>query len=249
MNIDQYLDELEDLVENGSKVAFSNKIGIDGKQMKTLLEDIRLSLPTEIAQAKSIVADRNNILVKAKEEAVAATTSAQEKSRALVAAAEDRVRELALKTETYYKNKIDEAEVQAKQIVANANDEAAQIKAAANEEATAMIEASEIVIQSRATAEKVSAEADAYYQQKTEEASAEAKRILDDAAARSAEITKLTKEHCDEKINSANKWSTEIRTSAADFAQDIINEADRAVTNALNGIRNAKDNMKAIIEA
>ena len=117
MNIESLLDQIEDIIEAGSKVPLSNKIGVDAKAIKTAIEDIRLNLPNEITQARAIVADRNNILIKAKDEAVNAVTGAQEKSRALISTAEDKVRTLVLKTEDYTKNKVAEAEAQAKQIV------------------------------------------------------------------------------------------------------------------------------------
>lgn len=80
------------LSKRAQKIPFSNKISVDVEAIRTAIEDIRLGLPNEISQARAIVADRNNILVKAKNEAVSAVTSAQEKSRALVSSAEDKVR-------------------------------------------------------------------------------------------------------------------------------------------------------------
>ena len=117
MNIEKLLDQIEDTIEAGSKIPFSNKISVDVEAIRTAIEDIRLGLPNEISQARAIVADRNNILVKAKNEAVSAVTSAQEKSRALVSSAEDKVRDIVLKTESYTKSKVEEAEAQAKQII------------------------------------------------------------------------------------------------------------------------------------
>ena len=108
MNIESLLDQIEDIIEAGSKVPLSSKIGVDANAIRAAIEDIRLNLPSEITQARAILADRNNILVKAKNEAVNAVTSAQEKSRALIATAEDKVRDLVLKTEEYSKNNPDD---------------------------------------------------------------------------------------------------------------------------------------------
>ncbi|MEE1012611.1 MAG: ATPase, partial [Acutalibacteraceae bacterium] len=84
MNIENLLDQIEDILEAGSKVPLSSKIAVDANAIKRAIEDIRLNLPNEITQARAIVADRNNILIKAKDEAVNAVTGAQEKSRALI---------------------------------------------------------------------------------------------------------------------------------------------------------------------
>jgi vacuolar-type H+-ATPase subunit H len=129
MNIENLLSQIEDILEAGSKVPLSNKTGVDAGAIRTIIEDIRVNLPNEITQARAIVADRNNILIKAKDEAVNAVTGAQEKSRALISTAEDKVRALVLKTEDYSKNKLAEAEAQAKQIVNTANEDAKIIKA------------------------------------------------------------------------------------------------------------------------
>ena len=98
MNTDQLLNQIEDILDGGAKTLRGGKIAVDAESVRNTIDEIRAGLPKEIAQAKIIVADRNNILAKAKQESVNVVTAAQEKSRALVSAAEEKVRNLVLKT-------------------------------------------------------------------------------------------------------------------------------------------------------
>lgn len=62
------LDELEDLVTNASKVPFSDKTIVDGDEMKSIIDDIRLSLPKDIQQARWVKDEQERILNEAKSE-------------------------------------------------------------------------------------------------------------------------------------------------------------------------------------
>lgn len=60
------LDELEDLVTNASKVPFSDKTIVDGDELKSIIDDIRLSLPKDIQQARWVKDEQERILNEAK---------------------------------------------------------------------------------------------------------------------------------------------------------------------------------------
>ena len=62
------LDELEDLVTNSSKVPFSDKTIVDGDELKSIIDDIRLSLPKDIQQARWVKDEQERILNEAKSE-------------------------------------------------------------------------------------------------------------------------------------------------------------------------------------
>lgn len=246
MNIEKLLDQIEDTIEAGSKIPFSNKISVDVEAIRTAIEDIRLGLPNEISQARAIVADRNNILVKAKNEAVSAVTSAQEKSRALVSSAEDKVRDIVLKTESYTKSKVEEAEAQAKQIINAANEDAKVIRANAQLEAAAMVENSEIVIQAKATAQTLTTTAQEEAASTIAGAKAQAENIVNAAAEQATRTIEDARIRSDDAIDKANKWSAEIRIAAGDFIEDIMKTADEAIANSQREIRAARKNIKNV---
>ena len=112
-NIEKSLDQIEDVLESGSRFALTNKTVIDAEPIKTAIEDIRLNLPAEIAQARAVVADRNSILVKARDEAVNTTTTAQDKARAMLTSAEAKVKEMVSKTAEFANKRVAEGQAQA----------------------------------------------------------------------------------------------------------------------------------------
>ncbi len=69
MEIFTLLENLEELIENGSKVPFSNKVMIDTDEVKEVLEEIRRKLPDELKQAKWVKEERQRILMDAQKEA------------------------------------------------------------------------------------------------------------------------------------------------------------------------------------
>lgn len=61
-----YLDEIDDILENSKPVPFSNKVSVDKVRLSSILEDIRLNLPVEIDKAQRIVNDHERIVEDAK---------------------------------------------------------------------------------------------------------------------------------------------------------------------------------------
>ena len=51
--IEDYLDEIEELLESGRGSAFSGKTSVDADAIKTVIEDMRLDIPEEIKQANT----------------------------------------------------------------------------------------------------------------------------------------------------------------------------------------------------
>lgn len=62
------LDELEELLENASKVPFSDKAIVASDDVMSIIDDIRTSLPKDIQQAKWVKDEQERILNEAKSE-------------------------------------------------------------------------------------------------------------------------------------------------------------------------------------
>ena len=77
--LDELLDKSWSLPLSGGRSV------VDDEKIRELLDDIRLNLPTEIKQAKAIVADRADIMANAKREADAIVHRAEDRARALIA--------------------------------------------------------------------------------------------------------------------------------------------------------------------
>ncbi len=84
MNIDDLLEQLDEIIDSGVKIPGKRSL-IDADKLREIVDDIRLNLPTEIKQAKGIVADRAEIITEAKRTADNMIHSAEERAKAMVA--------------------------------------------------------------------------------------------------------------------------------------------------------------------
>ena len=62
------LDDLEEILANASKVPFSEKAIVDGDEIRSIVDDIRLSMPKDIQQAKWVNDEQYRILNEARGE-------------------------------------------------------------------------------------------------------------------------------------------------------------------------------------
>lgn len=69
MEIFTLLENLEELVESGTKVPLSSKVLVDKDELAEILEEIRMKLPDELKQAKWVKEERQRIIMDAKKEA------------------------------------------------------------------------------------------------------------------------------------------------------------------------------------
>ncbi|MBR6613227.1 MAG: ATPase [Clostridia bacterium] len=69
MEIFTLLENLEELVENGTKVPLSSKVLVDKDELSEILEEIRMKLPDELKQAKWVKEERQRIIMDAQKEA------------------------------------------------------------------------------------------------------------------------------------------------------------------------------------
>ncbi len=95
---------------------FSGKVIVGAKVLKRIIEDLRLLLPKEILQAKTIVADRTKILEDAKIEAKSIIEVAQERVKYLTG--KEEISKLAKETAD---DTIRNARIKAKEMKDSAN--------------------------------------------------------------------------------------------------------------------------------
>lgn len=84
MTLDELLEQFDEVLDSGVKLP-GKKTLVDIEKLRAVVDDIRLNIPAEIKQAKSIVADRTDIITNAKREADAIIRNAEEKAKAMVA--------------------------------------------------------------------------------------------------------------------------------------------------------------------
>lgn len=69
MEIFTLLESLEDILEKGKSVPFTNRTIVDKDELLDIVKEIRLKLPDELKQAKWIKEERQRILLEAQKEA------------------------------------------------------------------------------------------------------------------------------------------------------------------------------------
>lgn len=69
MEIFTLLENLEEIIESGTKVPLSTKVMVDKEELKEILEEIRMKLPDELKQAKWVKEERQRIIMDAQKEA------------------------------------------------------------------------------------------------------------------------------------------------------------------------------------
>ena len=83
-NLESILNELDEVLESAVTLPLTSKCMVDAERIRDLIDDIRLNIPSEIKQARAVVADRNEILSMAKKEAEDLIRKAEERAKALV---------------------------------------------------------------------------------------------------------------------------------------------------------------------
>ncbi len=117
MNMEMLIEELQDIADNAFTIPLSGgKTVVNAERLKDIIEEMKENIPQEIKQAKSIVADRNNIISSAKKEA-----------EEIVQAAEARSKDMTERHEITRN-----ARQSAEEILNKANEEADKIRNAAN---------------------------------------------------------------------------------------------------------------------
>jgi len=78
------IEEIEDVIENGSTLPFSNKVMVDIDEIYNILGEIRVKLPDEIKQAAWIKEERQRILAEAQKDADTLLSEAELKLEELI---------------------------------------------------------------------------------------------------------------------------------------------------------------------
>ncbi len=85
MNIETLLDEIDEMIDKAWGLPLSGgKCLVEADRLRDIIDAIRGNMPGEIRQAKSIVADRADIVATAKKEAEDIVRAAEERARGMV---------------------------------------------------------------------------------------------------------------------------------------------------------------------
>ena len=86
MNIETILDHMDDVLDKAWSLPLSGgRCVVDVERMRDLIDEMRISLPNEITQARITIADRAEILAGAKRESEEAVRRAESRAKTLIA--------------------------------------------------------------------------------------------------------------------------------------------------------------------
>jgi uncharacterized protein Yka (UPF0111/DUF47 family) len=84
MTLDELLEQFDEVLDSGIKIPGKKSV-VDIEKLRAVIDEIRLNIPSEIKQARGIVADRADIITNAKKEADSIIRNAEERAKALTA--------------------------------------------------------------------------------------------------------------------------------------------------------------------
>ena len=116
MSIEELLEQLDEALEGGLKMPGNRRV-VNAESLRVVIDEIRLNIPSEIKQARGIVADRADIITNAKREADGIIRSAEERANAMIT--QEAITKLA--------------QEKASEIIANAQAKSREIRKAAQE--------------------------------------------------------------------------------------------------------------------
>ncbi len=87
-SLSDYLDIIEDIIESGRNVPFSNRVSIEKEKIFEVISEIRMNLPVELRNAQRIIEEHDKII-----------DEARTRAEQLISAAEQRCYELTNESE------------------------------------------------------------------------------------------------------------------------------------------------------
>jgi cell division septum initiation protein DivIVA len=139
------LDELESIIEGGTRIPFSSRVLIDRDVYLDAVDAIRLAVPEAVVQAERIVRDKERIIAQADAEAERVTSLAKEQaaflvserqllraaelqSNAILETAHDEAKEIVSSAQKYTSDLMAQMESDALRVLAEIRKAASQVK-------------------------------------------------------------------------------------------------------------------------
>lgn len=145
MDVLKLLDEIEDIVEAGSGVPFSQKVMVDKLEILDMVNEIRIKLPDEIKQASWIKDERQRILADAQEDADnllkdanfkleeiidehEVTKLAEERAQEILTKAKNNAKEIRLGAMEYADGLLEDTQENLKEVITLLNDNRKELR-------------------------------------------------------------------------------------------------------------------------
>ncbi len=128
MSIEDLLNQIENILEEGKRSIVGDKVKVDAEEIRQIVTDIRVSMPDEIIQARKIANERKMIFDSANEQADLIVKKAETKAANLV-----EEHEITRRAEEKGNMIVADAKKEAEGIIADAKDNSNEIVANAQQ--------------------------------------------------------------------------------------------------------------------
>lgn len=145
MDVLKLIDEIEDIMEDGSALPFSKKVMVDVDEVLDIIKEIRIRLPDEIKQAAWIKDEKQRILAEAQKDAdnllneaeyrleelidqQAITKAAKERAEELISKAQSTAKEIRLGAMEYADSLLMETQEQLKEVIIELNENRKELR-------------------------------------------------------------------------------------------------------------------------
>ena len=138
---------IDETIDSGATVPFSNKKMVDGDQLHELVDEVRMSIPPEIKRAQELEVQRKAILENSKKEAEEIKKSAEDEKASIIKEAKAEADKLVSQQEIieranqYAKEQVERSNQEAADIINQARAEAENIIADANNKKQSIMDA------------------------------------------------------------------------------------------------------------
>jgi vacuolar-type H+-ATPase subunit H len=105
MDVLYLIDRLEELAGEGMKLPIGGRVAVDRKRLLDLIDQMRVAVPAELREAQEVMAQKDEVLLKAREESQLLVAQAQQEVEArlsdndVVKAAEEKAQEMLRQAE------------------------------------------------------------------------------------------------------------------------------------------------------
>ena len=116
MDVLYLIDRLEELVGEGMKLPIGGRIALDRKRLLDLIDQMRVAVPAELREAQEVMAQKDELLLKAREESQLLLAESEQEVAArlsdndLVKAAEEKAQEMLRQAEQQAEAMLKDAE-------------------------------------------------------------------------------------------------------------------------------------------
>ncbi|MDR7869906.1 MAG: ATPase [Tissierellaceae bacterium] len=145
MDVLKLIDEIEDILEEGSPLPFSKKVMVDTEEILDIIKEIRIRLPDEIKQAAWIKDEKLRILAEAQKDAdnmlneaefrleelidqEAITKAAKERAEEIITKAQSTAKEIRLGAMEYADSLLLETQEELKEVIGLLNDNRKELR-------------------------------------------------------------------------------------------------------------------------